>query len=362
MLRRPVLLSLCLGLVWTSSALAQSTVVELNDAGWKFVEQRDGARAAKMFADALSLDPNNPVLLFGAGSAAYVDRRMKDAAAHLRRALDFNPRFTPASLLLGEIAYAEGDVTTAIGIYEKALKYAPGEQRLTERLAAWRADSEVHGNFHERRLNRFRVMFQGHPDAPLAIQATEMLNAAFWEIGATLGAHPTDDVVVMLYTEQQFRDITQAPEWANGIYDGRIRIPAAGANRSPQSFQRVLTHELVHAMIANTAPRGVPAWLHEGLAQYFEGDDPQAARRRLKTAGRDRLMPLGSLEGSFSRFGVAQAQVAYDEALVAVDFIMQRPGLNWPSVFRALGETDQLERTFASFGFSYSDLEAQFGR
>jgi hypothetical protein len=102
--------------------------------------------------------------------------------------------------------------------------------------------------------------------------------------------------------------------------------------------------------------------LHEGLAQYFEGDDPQAARRRLAAAGRNGLVPLRSLESSFSRFGAAQAQVAYDESLVAVDYIMQRPGLNWPSLFRALGETDQLERTFASFGFAYPDLEAQFAR
>jgi hypothetical protein len=211
-------------------------------------------------------------------------------------------------------------------------------------------------------LNRFKVMFQGHADAALARHATEMLNAAFWEIGAKLGAYPPDTVVVMLYTEQQFRDITQAPEWATGIYDGRIKIPAAGANQSLPSFERVLTHELVHAMIANAAPQGVPAWLNEGLAQYFEGDDPQVARRRLTAVGRDRLMPLRSLEQSFSRFGAAQAQVAYDEALVAVDFIMRRPGLNWPSVFRALGETDQLERTLASFGFPYSDLEAQFTR
>jgi tetratricopeptide (TPR) repeat protein len=359
---RSVLLALCLGLVGTSGVHAQSTVVELNDAGWKFVEQRDGARAAKVFAEALSLEPNNPVLLFGAGSAAYVDRRLKDATAHLQRALEFNPKLTQASVLLGEIAYAEGDVSVAITTYEKALKYAPGDQHLTQRLAAWRADSEVHKNFDERQLNRFRVMFQGHADASLARQATEMLNAAFWEIGAKLGAYPTDDVVVMLYTEQQFRDITQAPEWASGIYDGRIRIPAAGANQSLKSFERVLTHELVHAIVANAAPRGVPAWLHEGLAQYFEGDDPQVARRRLRAAGRDRLIPLRSLDQSFSRFGAAQAQVAYDEALVAVDVIMQRPGLNWPSLFRALSETDRTDRTFDSFGFPYSDLEAQFGR
>src|SRR5688572_5886361 len=152
MLMRSALLILLLSLMGIPSVHAQSTVVELNDAGWKFVQQRDGARAAKAFAEALSLEPNNPVLLFGAGSAAYVDRRLKDATGHLRRALDFNPRLTPASLLLGEIAYAEGDVAVAITVYEKALKYAPGDQQLTKRLTAWRADSEVHKNFDERQL------------------------------------------------------------------------------------------------------------------------------------------------------------------------------------------------------------------
>jgi hypothetical protein len=115
-----------------------------------------------------------------------------------------------------------------------------------------------------------------------------------------------------------------------------------------------LTHELAHAMIANAAPRGFPVWLHEGLAQYFEGDDPQAARGRLRATGRDRIIPLKSLEGGFSRLGPAQAQVAYDESLVAVDVIMQRPAFNWSSLFRALAERVETERTFESFALSYS--------
>ena len=362
MFTRPALPGVLAALLLASVVHAQSTVVELNDTGWKMLERGEGARAAKAFAEALALKPNDPVLLFGAGSAAYVDRRPQDASSHLRRALEFNPRLTGASRLLGELVYADGDVAQAITIYEKALKHAPDDPHLAKRLAAWRTDADVHRNFDERQLGRFKVMFQGHADAPLARQATEMLNAAFWDIGRTLGAYPSDTVVVMLYTEQQFRDITQAPEWAKGIYDGRIRVPAAGAAQSPQTFERVLTHELVHAMIANAAPRGIPAWLHEGLAQYFEGDDAQAARRRLRTAGPQRIMPLRSLEGSFSRLALAQAQVAYDESLVAVDTIMQRPGFNWASLLRALGETDWTERTFSSFGFSYPDLEAQFGR
>jgi hypothetical protein len=262
--------------------------------------------------------------------------------------------------LLGQIAYNEGDVALAITTYEKALKYAPHDANLANGLKTWRADVEVHRDFEERRFDRFRVMFQGRADAPLAARATEVLNSAFWEIGRALGGHPSDAVVVMLYTEQQFRDITQAPEWAGGVYDGRIRIPAAGAAQSPQLFERVLVHELAHAMIATLAPRGIPAWLHEGLAQHFEGDDPAAARLRLKTAGR--TIPLRNLERSFTGFGAAEAQVAYDESLVAVDAILQRPGFSWTRLFRALSENSRTESTFGSFGIGYSDLEAEFAR
>jgi hypothetical protein len=160
----------------------------------------------------------------------------------------------------------------------------------------------------------------------------------------------------MLYTEQQFRDVTQAPTWAGGIYDGRIRVPGAGAAQSPQLFERVLVHELAHAMIATIAPRGIPAWLHEGLAQHFEGDDAAAARRRVQKLG---VIPLSYLEGSFSRLTAAQAGVAYDESLVVVDNLFRRPGMDWNALFRALGESDRTEYTFDSFGLRYSFLEAE---
>jgi tetratricopeptide (TPR) repeat protein len=359
---RRAVFTICLSLVAVSVVQAQSTVAELNETGWAMLKRGDGARAAKVFAEALTLEPENPALWFGAGTAAHLDGRPKDATTHLQRALDYNPTLTPASLLLGEIAYAEGDVALAIATYEKALKHAPDNPHLAKRLAEWRTDADVHRDFEERRFDRFRVMFQGRADEALAAHATEILNAAFWRIAATLGVHPADSVVVMLYTERQFRDITKAPDWADGVYDGRIRIPAAGAGGALPSFERVLIHELAHAMIANAAPRGVPAWLHEGLAQYLEGEDPQAARGRLKAMGSGRMIPLSRLEGSFSRLGAAQAVVAYDQSLVAVDVIMQRPAFNWSSLFRALAEHDGTAQIFDSFALSYSDLEAQFGR
>jgi tetratricopeptide (TPR) repeat protein len=348
-------IALCLLLIAPASAFAQSAR-ELNDAGWKLLEGGDAARASKLFAEALTKEPDQPALLLGAGVSAHLLGRSKEATRPLRRALDLDPRLTPASLLLGQIAYSDGNVAEAIAIYEKALTHAPNHPHLTAKLKMWRADADASTGFTERRFDRFRVLFQGHADKALAARATEILESAFWRIGKALGSYPSEPVIVMLYTEQQFRDVTQAPTWSGGVYDGRIRVPAAGAVQSPQLFERVLVHELAHAMIAQIAPRGVPTWLHEGLAQHFEGDDATAARRLVQKVG---VIPLRYLEGSFSQLTAAQATLAYNQSLVVVEQLFQRPGMDWAGLFRALSESDRTEYTFDNFGLRYSLLEAE---
>src|SRR5262249_19173963 len=147
--------------------------------------------------------------------------------------------------------------------------------------------------------DRFAVMFEGPVEQKLATRATAVLGNAFWRIGKVIGAYPTSPINVILYTDRQFRDITGAPEWAAGGFDGQIRLPVRGALQNLNDFDRVLTHELTHAMLRSVASRNVPAWLNEGLAMYFEGYDPQAIERGLAAA---RLfVPLSSLKVSFSR-------------------------------------------------------------
>jgi tetratricopeptide (TPR) repeat protein len=358
-LTRLFLATLCLATLASPRLSAQSRIVELNEAGWKLLQSGEADRAAKIFAEALEAEPDEPVLQFGAAVASHLQGRTSDATTRLTRVLQLAPNLTPASMLLGQLQYAAGDVSAAIATYEKALKHAPNDPQLTTKLAAWRADVDANRSFVESRVDRFRVSFQGHADKPLAARAIELLESGFWRIGKTLGAYPSDPVVVMLYTEKQFRDITLAPEWSGGIYDGRIRVPAAGAAREPQLFERVLVHELTHAMVASLAPRGIPTWLHEGLAQHFEGDDANAARRRLNRVGV--VVPLRYLEGSFGRFTADQAMVAYDQSLVIVDALIRRGTVDWNALFRALGDSSRTEYTFDNFGLRYSDLESELG-
>jgi tetratricopeptide (TPR) repeat protein len=339
---------------------AQSSVPALNEAGWKMIQQSEPARAASLFAEALVLRPDDPVLLFGAGVAAHLDGRSSDAKTKLRRVLELNPRFTPASLLLGEIVYREGDVGRAATIYEAALAFVPMDRDLNGRLGEWRRESTVHSAFVERQQGRFSVMFEGKTDAALAARATQILNTAFSRIASQIRASPPDPIAVILYTDKQFRDITRAPAWSSGVYDGRIRIPVAGVARTPSLFDVVLVHELTHAMIASIAAKGVPTWLHEGLAQHFSGADPQAARRRLAMGGT--FIALEDLEQSFAGFSGADAVTAYDESLVAVHVLAQRPNLNWGQLLYALAETDTPSEALRRFGISYVDLDAEFKR
>src|SRR5690349_18798829 len=173
----------CLFVLNLATLDAQSSIAELNEAGWKLLQSGDGARAARIFAEALAQRPDDPVLLFGAAAAARLQDRPDEAKPKLRRALEVNARFTPASLDLGAIVYREGDLDQAIRIYETALTHAPGNPELTARLQMWRQEADVHSSFVERRQDRFRVMFEGRTDAPLAARATETLNNAFWRIG-----------------------------------------------------------------------------------------------------------------------------------------------------------------------------------
>jgi tetratricopeptide (TPR) repeat protein len=352
--------AIILALMSVVSVQPQTRVAELNESGWKAIGRGDGARAATFFADALAVRPDDPVLLLGAGAAAHLRGRLPEATANLQQALALDPRLIEASRLLGAIAYSSGDLALAIATYEKALVHAPRNQQLAKELAAWRDEAEVHRGFEERRYDRFNVMYQGREDERLAADATRSLDAAFWRIGQKLGAYPADPVVVVLYTEKQFRDITRAPEWSGGQYDGRIRIPVAGASQKPEVFDRVLTHELTHAMVASLAPRGVPAWLHEGMAQYFEGGDLQAARHRVKARGRP--VPLKLLEGPFGGLGAGDAAVAYDQSLAAVGLLFERPDFGWSRLLSDLASGEPFERAIVRFGFSYADLEAALAR
>jgi hypothetical protein len=191
----------------------------------------------------------------------------------------------------------------------------------------------------------------------LASRATGVLGNSFWRIGQLIGAYPSNPITVILYTTKQFHDITGAPEWAAGGFDGQIRLPVRGALQDLDEFDRVLTHELTHAMLHNVVSRNLPAWLNEGLAMKFEGYDADAVERALRSA---RLfVPLSALRASFVKLNATQAAVAYAESFFATSVLLERiDSVGMGQLLQDLDSGQTIDQAVERFGFSFADFES----
>jgi hypothetical protein len=205
---------------------------------------------------------------------------------------------------------------------------------------------------------RFRVLFDGAAEQAISERVASVLESAYWRIGKTLNSYPSETLTVILYTNRQFQDITRAPAWAGGGYDGRIRLPVGGALRSPRTLDRVVTHEFVHAVIASAAPRGVPAWVNEGLASYLESSDHVWAQRILRSA--DGIVPLEELEDGFDHMDGSTALVAYAESLVAAELLCRRLGANIGPFLQMLGSGHTVDQALSTLNVRPETFHAEW--
>ncbi len=293
-------------------------------AGWDAIREGRHQDAADAFAAALIAEPRDPSLHMGAGLTAYLLGQVSAAQQSLERALTLSPSFTAASLLLGDILHRNNELDAAVRVFEAALKHAPGDKALTSRLERVRQESELQSGFFQSQGAHFTVLFEGPSDEELSRKVIDVLEAAYWRVGTALLTFPERIIPVVLYTEQQFRDITRSPGWAAAAYDGRIRVPVRGALMNPEELDRVLTHEFTHALVQSLAPRGVPTWLNEGLAVMFEPNGPAWTDAQLGSSGY--RLPLQRLAAGFDRLSGAQARMAYAQSGAAVRALIEQAG------------------------------------
>ena len=315
-------------------------------AAWAALQQGDNTKAASIFREELDRSPRNAWLHFGAGYAALRLGRSDAAISSLKRAVEYNPRFLQALVLLSQAAYQSADLDLALRTMEKAAALAPGNPDIARQLAEWRVESELHERFEERAGVRFKVLFEGPAEKAISDRVAAVLEAAYWSIGKALNTYPGETLTVILYSNQQFQDITRAPAWAGGGYDGRIRLPVGGALRSPKSLDRVVTHELVHAIVRTAAPTGAPTWVNEGLASYLESSDHTWATRALRASSS--RIPLSALADGFDRFDGDTALIAYAESLVAGRLLCERLGPHVGTFLQMLGSGHTVDQALST--------------
>jgi hypothetical protein len=155
-----------------------------------------------------------------------------------------------------------------------------------------------------------------------------------------------------------FHEHAQAPDWAQGLFDGKIRLPAEGLMRDAMALDRVLRHEYAHALIHDRTRGRAPTWLSEGLAIACEGRDTDRERKILLSS--DHVIPIRELHGSFLTLPRTEVPLAYAESASAVDYLLRRHGETaMRTLLARLGKTRDFAAAFHdATGAPYTEFQA----
>ena len=251
----------------------------------------------------------------------------------------------------------DGDLLGAIRVLEVLVKDAPGDIAIRSTLDRFRREFDLQLRMRQTYGDHFAVSFEGPAEEALAMKAVESLDRALERICAVLNTYPTATIPVVLYTTEQFTDITRAPSWAAGAYDGTIRMPMRGALVDEQELDRVLAHEFTHVLVHTLAKSPIPTWLNEGVATALESDSLAWAESRVHQA---KPVPLAALRRSFGQFTGGQAALAYATSAIAVQRMLQDAGgFAVANLIRDLGDGVDFDTAFAHrIQRSFDDFQA----
>ncbi|MBI3811936.1 MAG: tetratricopeptide repeat protein [Nitrospirae bacterium] len=313
-----------------NDAIRNNLATAKGSLAWKQLDGRQYQDALLNFQSAVQLKPDESSFLVGQGLAYYRLNETGRAIEPLKRAIDLDPKKPDAYKIIGDIYYQRDEIEMAAGYYEKALELDPSDQALRQHLAKTRREEKIQSGFQQQASRAFTVKFEGREEQEEAQRVLHDLEEAYREIGQAMSYYPPEPTTVILYTDQQFQDVTRSAAWTKGVYDGKIRVPVGGAEQNPELLKKVLFHEYAHAVVHGLS-RGlnVPTWLNEGVAVYFESGGrssrEQDLYRRLRSG--TPLVPLSSLHGSFMGLSDTQASLAYAESFAAVKALADRYGL-----------------------------------
>lgn len=325
--------------------------------GTRAIDVRDFGEALEAFTKAATMRRDDASICFGAGVAAFMIGQDDEARSRFECALTLKPSFLPAAMWLADLHYRAGRLAEAIAVYETARRHSRSSNSLQPQLDAWRKEHALQSTFQELRTEHFIALFARAAERAHARAILNRLEAAYLTIGNTLGLYPGRPIIVVLYTREQYAEITGLAEWSSAAYDGRIRVALGGAMQQAEELDRVLSHELVHAIVAAAGGRSVPEWLNEGLATLLEPvsrDDLDAALERSGAA-----IELSQLHDSFARFSTrSDAEIAYGLSVRAVRRLIEKRGMAaLVDLLKDLGRGVPFARAFEQrIGMRYEDF------
>jgi hypothetical protein len=285
--------------------------------------------ATRYFERAMGYAPDNAAILTNYAAMLIQTGRGREAINYAEHAAQLSPDSAEAQSILGYAYFGADRSRDAIAPWEKSLVLRPNE-KLQALLEKTKRELNVEANYTERDTGRFTLRYEGSATRDsFRQQIVSALDKDYDELNGDLGIEPHQNIPVILYTEQAFFDVTQAPTWTGALNDGKLRIPVRGLDYVTPELARVLKHELTHSFVNQASAGRCPQWLNEGIAQMEEGRNLNTRGPRLAQLFKDgSQISFNGLEGSFLKFSNNEALVAYDESLAAALYIRDTYGID----------------------------------
>jgi len=322
-------------------------------------------QARHYFDSALRFQPQNATVLTYYTALLVRTGNAAQALAYAQRAVAAAPNSPDAYTVLGYAQQACDRTKDAVASWKHSLELRP-DANVEQYLAKAQREQTAETDFAQRESSHFVLHYEGKQTSEaFREQILTALESDYDDLQRDLGAPPRDNVLVTLYTEQAFFDVTRAPSWTGALNDGKLRIPVSGLSSLTPELARVLKHELAHSFINSLSAGRCPPWLHEGIAQMLEPKSLGGDGRQLSELFKaQRNIPLNVLEGSFMRFSGTEAYLAYAESLAAVSYINDTYGMSdIQRILQSLSQGSSTEAALRSTIHSdYGQLESELAK
>lgn len=323
------------------------------------------AQSRQYFENALRFQPENSTILIYYAALLVRTGNAAQALPFAQRAVRVAPESPDAYTMLGYAQFASDRTKEAVASWKRSLDLRP-DATVQQFLAKAQREENTESDFAEHESSHFVLHYEGKQTSEaLRAQILAALESDYDDLARDLGNPPHDNILVTLYTEQAFFDVTHAPSWSGAINDGKLRIPISGLGSMTPELARVLKHELAHSFITQLSGGRCPHWLHEGIAQMLEPKSLSGDGHQLSLLFKSQQqVPLNVLEGSFMNFSGSAAYVAYAESLAAVSYINDSYGMgDIQRILQLLSQGSSTEAALrATIHSDYRQLESDLAR
>jgi tetratricopeptide (TPR) repeat protein len=330
--------------------------------GNTLLNRRQYEQADENFLKAGELYPDETVFALSRGICNYYLKRYDLARYELERTRTVSPDSVERLYYLGLVLYETDNRQQAMGLWEQALKLSPDRPELINLLKKARKETAVEDTMDRGHSSRFNLTYDPGVNASLALAILDVLEEASNQVGAELGHFPEARVPVAIYKRNDYKNVTDSPDWSGGVYDGTIRLPFGALSEITPPMRAILFHEYAHVVVFDLTRGNCPVWLNEGIAEMFGRKQftypaPEGVQAAMKAA----VIDVHKLEGGFTGLSSHEAGRAYQQSYSIVSYLVTAYGWHRVNaILTALGKGMNISAAIAAalqdYSLSYDGL------